>query len=116
MTNAVLGGLPPVLTAVYQDPKFQKAYPMWKAIFDTLKQASVRPKTPAYQSVSFQISYTLSPPTSVSAGPRGDAAEPHRRRDQLEGPGAMRLGTRMTLGAVADAGEEIERRPPRPAP
>jgi multiple sugar transport system substrate-binding protein len=66
VTNAVLGGLPPVLTAVYQDPKFQKAYPMWKAIFDTLEQASVRPKTPAYQSVSLQISYTLSPPTSVS--------------------------------------------------
>jgi multiple sugar transport system substrate-binding protein len=66
VTNAVLGGLPPVLTAVYDDPKFQKAYPMWKAIFDTLQQASVRPKTPAYQSVSLQISYTLSPPTSVS--------------------------------------------------
>jgi len=65
--NAVLGGLPPVLESVYSDPKFQKAYPMWKAIFDTLKQASVRPKTPAYQSVSLQISYTLSPPSSVSA-------------------------------------------------
>jgi trehalose/maltose transport system substrate-binding protein len=69
--NAVLGGLPPVLEAVYRDPKFQKAYPMWRAIFDTLKQASVRPKTPAYQSVSLQISYTLSPPTSVSASDLG---------------------------------------------
>ena len=66
VTNAVLGGLPPVLTSVYRDPKFQKAYPMWKAIYDTLQQASVRPKTPAYQSVSLQISYTLSPPTAVS--------------------------------------------------
>ena len=65
--NAVLGGLPPVLESVYSDPKFQKAYPMWQAIFTTLKQASVRPKTPAYQSVSLQISYTLSPPSSVSA-------------------------------------------------
>jgi len=44
---------------------------MWKAIFDTLKQASVRPKTPAYQSVSLQISYTLSPPSSVSASDLG---------------------------------------------
>ena len=65
--NAVLGGLPPVLESVYSDPAFQKAYPMWKAIFDTLKQASVRPQTPAYQSVSLQISHTLSPPSSVSA-------------------------------------------------
>jgi multiple sugar transport system substrate-binding protein len=69
--NAVLGGLPPVLEKVYSDPSFQKAYPMWKAIFDTLKQASVRPKTPAYQSVSLQISYTLSPPSSVSASTLG---------------------------------------------
>ena len=65
--NAVLGGLPPVLTGIYSIPSFQKAYPMWKAILTTLKQASVRPKTPAYQSVSLEISYTLSPPSSVSA-------------------------------------------------
>jgi multiple sugar transport system substrate-binding protein len=44
---------------------------MWKAIFETLKHASVRPKTPAYQSVSLQISYTLSPPSSVSASDLG---------------------------------------------
>ena len=69
--NAVLGGLPPVLEAIYSQPAFQKAYPMWKAIFDTLKTASVRPKTPAYQSVSLQISYTLSPPSGVSAGELG---------------------------------------------
>jgi multiple sugar transport system substrate-binding protein len=69
--NAVLGGLPPVLESIYSRPAFHKAYPMWKAIFDTLKQASVRPKTPAYQSVSLQISYTLSPPSSVSASDLG---------------------------------------------
>jgi multiple sugar transport system substrate-binding protein len=69
--NATLGGLPPVLESIYHQPAFQKAYPMWKAIFDTLKQASVRPKTPAYQSVSLQISYTLSPPSSVSASDLG---------------------------------------------
>jgi multiple sugar transport system substrate-binding protein len=69
--NATLGGLPPVLESIYNEPAFQKAYPMWKAILDTLKQASVRPKTPAYQSVSLQISYTLSPPSSVSASDLG---------------------------------------------
>jgi multiple sugar transport system substrate-binding protein len=65
ITNAVLGGLPPVLTSVYTRPSFQKAYPFWKDILDTLKLASVRPKTPAYQSVALEIAYTLSPPTSV---------------------------------------------------
>src|SRR4029079_14148450 len=65
--NATLGGLPPVLESIYSQPAFQKAYPMWKATFETLKNASVRPKTPAYQSVSLQISYTLSPPSGVSA-------------------------------------------------
>jgi multiple sugar transport system substrate-binding protein len=69
--NATLGGLPPVLESIYSDKAFQKAYPMWKAIFETLKNASVRPKTPAYQSVSLQISYTLSPPSSVSASDVG---------------------------------------------
>jgi multiple sugar transport system substrate-binding protein len=69
--NATLGGLPPVLESIYSQPAFQKAYPMWKAILDTLKTASVRPKTPAYQSVSLQISYTLSPPSGVSAGDLG---------------------------------------------
>jgi multiple sugar transport system substrate-binding protein len=65
--NAVLGGLPPVLMSIYSLPSFHKAYPMWKAIYQSLSTASVRPETPAYQSVSLQISYTLSPPSSVSA-------------------------------------------------
>jgi multiple sugar transport system substrate-binding protein len=66
VTNAVLGGLPPVLTSVYQQPSFQKAYPFWKDILDTLKLASIRPKTPAYQSVSLEIAFVLSPPTAVN--------------------------------------------------
>jgi multiple sugar transport system substrate-binding protein len=85
--NAVLGGLPPVLESVYSDPKFQKAYPMWKAIFDTLKQASVRPKTPAYQSVSLQISYTLSPPSSVSAKDIGTLRS--RIKDAIDSKGLV---------------------------
>jgi multiple sugar transport system substrate-binding protein len=87
ITNAVLGGLPPVLMSVYQDPKFQKAYPMWKAIFDTLEQASVRPKTPAYQSVSLQISYTLSPPSSVSAKDLGTLRS--RIQDAIDSKGLV---------------------------
>jgi multiple sugar transport system substrate-binding protein len=85
--NAVLGGLPPVLESVYNDPQFQKAYPMWQAIFTTLKQASVRPKTPAYQSVSLQISYTLSPPTSVSGKDLGTLRS--RIQDAIDSKGLV---------------------------
>jgi multiple sugar transport system substrate-binding protein len=63
--NAVDGGLPPVTESVYQDPEFQKNYPAWKTILETLQTASVRPVTPAYQSVSLQIAYTISPPDSI---------------------------------------------------
>jgi multiple sugar transport system substrate-binding protein len=63
--NAVDGGLPPVSEAVYEDPEFKKTYPAWETILESLKNASVRPLTPAYQSVSLQIAYTLSPPDSI---------------------------------------------------
>ena len=63
--NAVDGGLPPVLVSLYHDPSFQKLYPFWKTILGELEQASVRPQTPAYQSVSLAISFTLSPPAGV---------------------------------------------------
>ena len=65
VTNAVDGGLPPVLTSVYKEKSFQKTYPAWKDILASLKSASIRAKTPAYQSVSLQISYSLSPPESI---------------------------------------------------
>jgi multiple sugar transport system substrate-binding protein len=63
--NAIEGGLPPVTESVYQDKDFQKAYPFWKTALESLQNGSVRPITPAYQSVSLQIAYTLSPPDSI---------------------------------------------------
>ena len=65
---ANLGGLPPVGRALYQHPPkaFAKAYPFYKLIEKQLANAAVRPKTPAYQSVSIVISHTLSPPASIS--------------------------------------------------
>ncbi len=64
LTAAVEGGLPPTLESIYTQPtaNFKKNYPMYQAIYDSLKSASVRPKTPAYQSVSIVISHALSPP------------------------------------------------------
>jgi len=64
LVNAIKGGLPPTLKSLYTHPtpQFKKNYPMYQAIFASLQNASVRPKTPAYQSVSIVISHALSPP------------------------------------------------------
>jgi multiple sugar transport system substrate-binding protein len=64
LVAAIKGGLPPTLEDLYlhPTPDFVKNYPMYKSIYQSLKTASVRPKTPAYQSVSIVISHALSPP------------------------------------------------------
>jgi multiple sugar transport system substrate-binding protein len=68
LRNAVKGGLPPTLASLYQDPRLiQGGYPFAAEIFDSLQRGGVRPKTPAYQSVSITISSTLHPPASASA-------------------------------------------------
>jgi multiple sugar transport system substrate-binding protein len=61
---AIKGGLPPTIESIYANPTpdFVKNYPMYQAIHESLTNASVRPKTPAYQSVSIVISHALSPP------------------------------------------------------
>jgi multiple sugar transport system substrate-binding protein len=67
INNAIVGGLPPVDEAIYQHPpqKFVEAYPFYEAIYQSLQRASVRPQTPAYQSVSITIADTLSPPAGL---------------------------------------------------
>jgi multiple sugar transport system substrate-binding protein len=47
----------------------------------------VRPKSPAYQSVSLQISSTLSPPSSVGVGRLGDLRD--RISDALDSKGLV---------------------------
>ncbi|OHV29697.1 ABC transporter substrate-binding protein [Parafrankia colletiae] len=67
--NAIDGGLPPTLEDLYTDQRFiDGGYPFAAAIYTALQNASVRPQTPAYQSVSLQIAHTLSPPSSASTG------------------------------------------------
>jgi multiple sugar transport system substrate-binding protein len=41
------------------------AYPFHADILTALQTASVRPKTPAYQTVSIVISHHVSPPASI---------------------------------------------------
>ncbi|MCA1702293.1 MAG: extracellular solute-binding protein, partial [Actinobacteria bacterium] len=64
LRNARDGGLPPTLRELYDNPALQRG--PWRAIRDSLTTASIRPKTPAYQSVSIVISNLLNPPAEIN--------------------------------------------------
>ena len=65
LNAAVKGGLPPTLESLYSDPAMFPDYPFHAEILTSLQNASVRPQTPAYQSVSIVISHHVSPPASI---------------------------------------------------
>jgi multiple sugar transport system substrate-binding protein len=65
LTNATQGGVPPTLAELYDDPAFQAEYPAWEAIRDSLENASVRPLTPAYTSISIVLADLLNPPAQI---------------------------------------------------
>jgi multiple sugar transport system substrate-binding protein len=64
--EAITEGLPPVMSASYDDPKVRKAYPFADLLREQLKDAVPRPKTPNYSDVTLAIQATLHPPASVS--------------------------------------------------
>src|SRR5450755_4299050 len=63
---ANVGGQPPTITSLYNDPALFKNYPFHADILQALQHASVRPKTSVYQVVSIDISHLVSPPSSIS--------------------------------------------------
>jgi multiple sugar transport system substrate-binding protein len=65
LNAAIKGGLPPTLESLYHDPKLFPDYPFHAQILTALQQASVRPKTPAYQNISIVISHLVSPPAGI---------------------------------------------------
>ncbi|HZV10816.1 MAG TPA: ABC transporter substrate-binding protein, partial [Novosphingobium sp.] len=65
LNAAVKGGLPPTLESLYSDPALFPDYPFHAEILSSLQNASVRPQTPAYQSVSIVISHHVSPPAGI---------------------------------------------------
>ncbi|MGH3829287.1 MAG: ABC transporter substrate-binding protein [Pseudonocardiaceae bacterium] len=66
LRNAVEEEQSPTLAALYDDPAFQKRYPAWREIRDSLNSASTRPDTPAYSSISIVISNLLNPPAKIN--------------------------------------------------
>ncbi|WP_158885352.1 ABC transporter substrate-binding protein [Amycolatopsis anabasis] len=77
--SALKDGVPPTIEAIYTDttgldpskpagddnPSMDTKYPMRETILAALKNAAVRPLTPAYQSASTVISKLLSPPSAI---------------------------------------------------
>ncbi len=66
LIGATVGGVPPTIASLYNDPKLFPAYPFHADILKALETASVRPKTPAYQIVSIDISHLISPPSGIT--------------------------------------------------
>jgi len=63
--SANVGGLPPTIASLYNNPKLFADYPFHADILKELANASVRPKTPLYQVVSIDISHLISPPAGI---------------------------------------------------
>ncbi|MGH3996906.1 MAG: ABC transporter substrate-binding protein, partial [Pseudonocardiaceae bacterium] len=66
LSQAIGVGRPPTLVELYDDPALQESFPAWREILDSLNNASVRPKTPAYKSISIVISDLLNPPAKIN--------------------------------------------------
>ncbi len=86
--SAINDGVPPTIEAVYGEPEMAEAYPMKDVILAELKDAAVRPRTPAYQNVSTVVSATLSPPASID--PQEVLRQLQERiKDALESKGVL---------------------------
>ena len=78
----------PVIRSVFDEPEFEKAYPMKEDILAEMETAVPRPVTPLYQNISTIVSSTLSPPGSIS--PDKTAAELKSKiQDAIDGKGIL---------------------------
>jgi len=64
--GANVGGVPPTIASLYNNPALFADYPFHADILKELEDASVRPKTPVYQVVSIDISHLISPASGIS--------------------------------------------------
>jgi multiple sugar transport system substrate-binding protein len=62
---ATLGGLPPTMERLFDDPAVRATFPFAEVLRDTLRDAVQRPQTPLYTDVSLAISHTLHPMRAI---------------------------------------------------
>jgi multiple sugar transport system substrate-binding protein len=66
LIGANVGGVPPTIASLYNDPRLFKNYPFHADILKALQNASVRPKSPVYQVVSIDISHQIAPASGIN--------------------------------------------------
>ncbi|HST64680.1 MAG TPA: extracellular solute-binding protein [Mycobacteriales bacterium] len=76
---ATRGGIPPTISAVYDDPAVVREFPFAALMRLCIEQAAPRPATPAYSDVSLAVQQVLHPPASVN--PDRDVPELRRTID-----------------------------------
>jgi multiple sugar transport system substrate-binding protein len=64
--GANVGGVPPTISSLYNDPALYADYPFHADILTELENASVRPQTPLYQVVSIDLSHQISPASAIN--------------------------------------------------
>ena len=90
LIGANVGGVPPTIASLYNDPKLFANYPFHADILKALQNASVRPKTPVYQVVSIDISHLISPAGQHQPGEHAAVDEGlAQQRPAIEGPGPV---------------------------
>ena len=62
---AEVGGMPPTIATLYDDPKVREKFPFADELRDTLRDSIQRPQTPMYNDVSLAISRTLHPMRNI---------------------------------------------------
>lgn len=85
---AQLDSLPPTLSKVYDDPKFQKSYPFSDVVRKQIDSAGVRPVSPLYADVSLAVYTTLSPAAKLDP-PAALKQLTSRVRDALQSKGLL---------------------------
>lgn len=86
--SAINDGVPPTIESVYAEPEMEEAYPMRDTILEELRDAAVRPRTPAYQNISTVMSATLSPPSAIRPQETADELR-GATQDALESKGVL---------------------------
>ncbi|CAM3158516.1 ABC transporter substrate-binding protein [Nocardioides dubius] len=85
---AIDSGEPPVMKRIYEDPEFQKVYPMYAEMLEELDTAVPRPVTPLYQNISTVLSNTMSPPRDIDPDSTTDDLK-SAIQDALDGKGIL---------------------------
>ena len=78
----------PVIKSVFDEPDFEKAYPMKDDILAEMETAVPRPVTPLYQNISTIVSSTLSPPSSISPDKTAEQLK-SKIQDAIDGKGIL---------------------------